>query len=64
MFSALPLLLLLLCCWQKLRDITRILDFGALTSMGVAGRAVSLRERGLKGKLDLLLRDLEFGCSL
>lgn len=32
--------------------------------MGVAGRAVSLRERGLKGKLDLLLRDLEFGCSL
>lgn len=32
--------------------------------MGVAGRAVPLQERIFKGKLDLLLCELKFGCSL
>lgn len=44
---------LLLCCCQKLRGTINILDFGALSSMGVAGSAVALWGRGFKGKLDL-----------
>lgn len=55
---------LLLCCCQQLHDTINILDFGALTSVGVAGSAVSLWEKGFKGKLDLLLSELKFGCSL
>lgn len=59
-----PSCFLLLCCCHKLHDIVNILDFGALNRMGVAGSAVSLQEKGSKGNLDLLLPELEFGCSL
>lgn len=53
-----------LCCCQKLHGTINILDFGALTSMGVAGSAVALWDRSFKGKLDVLLCELKFGCLL